>query len=115
MGRFLDEKTIWIASPIIKDDGEISIIGYTNLREETLCAVPANGYLDIQAYGDRYSRIMKFSSNREIDVSTKGNDGIWFEKPEANEQGFYENPEYISTPLNHFGKVWTFTAERQIL
>ncbi len=115
MSRIADMRTIWIASPEVEDDGELTVIGYKRLRSETLCCVPASGYRDTQIYGDKTSRTLKFSANQEIDISEDGNDGIWLSKPRANSNGLYENPEYISSPLNHFGKIWSFDAQKRVM
>ena len=115
MSREIDKKRIWVVSPIIRDDGEVVVSGYTRKREMRIYCVPANGYIDNITFGDRVNRIYKFNDNKPIDVAINGGDGIYFEEPEADEtDGLYKNPTLITSPLTHFGKQWTFTAELQV-
>lgn len=112
MSRQQDKKQVYIVSPIYGDDfGNKKIIGYENLRNEYLICVPATSELDVTIYGDRLNKVLKFSNSNPIDINEKGGDGIFFNIPEQDENGYYQNPEYISKPLLHFGKVWQFDAE----
>jgi hypothetical protein len=115
VSRENDKKWIWVVSPIKSNDGEIRIQGYTRLRKMKLACTPANGYIDFKTYGSKVNRIYKFNDNKPIDIDIDGGDGIYFEEPTVDEtDGLYKQPTLISEPLTHFGKQWTFNAEKQV-
>ena len=113
MSRFCDRQTVYIATPEYGDDyGNKKIIGYKNLRKLDLMYVPATSDSDITIYGDNVSRIIKFTSSVPVDVNANGRDGIFLSEPTLGEDGYYHDPDYISKPVSHFGKVWNFDAEK---
>lgn len=115
MSRLADKRDIWVVSPVINNDGEIKIVGYTRLRKINIYCVPANGYIDSKIYGNKLDRTYKFNDTKPIDIAYNGGDGIYFEKPIVDEKdGMYKKPPFISLPLTHFGKQYMFNAEMQV-
>lgn len=117
MSRVGDKKSIWVVSPMVIDDGEKKIDGYTRLRKLTLACVPETRRISSIDYGRRLTGNYNFNDNKPIDIAENGGDGIYFEEPQEpteDDKGMYKNPPYISTPVTHFGKQWQFTAEKVV-
>lgn len=113
MSRKNDRKVVYFATPVYQDDfGNNRIVGYDTLRAIEIMYVPATSDSDIAVYGDRINRIIKFSTSTKIDVNEDGGDGVYLEEPTIGEDGYYHDPEYITKPISHFGKVWSFDAEK---
>lgn len=116
MAAINDKKTIYVVKPNVIDDmGNKAINGYKDLQvyKNVLC-VPANSQEDIAIYGSEISSIIKFHSNKILDVSVDGGDGIYFDKPTVDENGLYQQPPYISTPRITFRNECLFDGKKQV-
>lgn len=117
MARVADKRDVWAVSPIVIDDGEKKISGYTRLRKLTLICVPEVVRISSIEYGKRLTGNYSMNDDKPVDVAENGGDGIYFEEPKEpteEDMGMYKNPPFITTPVTHIGKQWKFTAQRVV-
>ena len=97
MSRLGDKQEVYFASPMTKRDGaQTVVIGYGKLRAYSLLCVPAGTDADIALYGEKVSQTIKLlHDDRFSTVNIVEMDGLWLNKPIPNEDGLFENPEYI--------------------
>ncbi len=113
---YTDLEKVYIAKKnVVEKHGSLVIDGYVDLKSFTeVYNVPASSSNtnDINLYGEKINSIFKFKADYILDIDPDGGSGLWFSEPTPNEDGVYENPEYITNPITFTKRKTLFDATK---